>query len=153
MPDVARTLRFVTGVIKPMGKVVTMKKTLAIVIMCVTFALAMGLVGCGGSSSGSAASSASGSAASSTASTSAASASSTSASSASASASSSASSESSALERSYYEKVREMESTRNDYVESFKNEAKNYPAGMEEALNYILDEDHELMTRTILRNI
>jgi len=42
-----------------------------------------------------------------------------------------------------------MTSARDDYLKALKSDAESYPEGMEEALNIILDQDLELMTRTI----
>ena len=125
------------------------KRILATAIMCCALVLAMGLVACGGSSSSSAASSASGSATS--ASSQAASSASTSASASSSAASSSAasSSSSSQLDGVYDSKAREMESAKNDFINTLNNDAKSFPEEMGEAHNNVINDDLESMTKNI----
>ena len=49
----------------------------------------------------------------------------------------------------YEKKAHELESTRDSYVQALNNDYGDWPEGGEEALNLLLDDDYELMTRTL----
>ena len=49
----------------------------------------------------------------------------------------------------YDKEVYSLESTRDNYIEALERDYGDWPEGIEEALDMLLDDDYELMTRTI----